>query len=212
MFHLRNVNRAKTGDKIEVINGKGALYFGEIREIRKDEAVVVVAGQENKPQPPLKTVIAPSLIKKKPMNLLVEKLTEIGVAEIRPVIYTRTDEKYSRSMLKKWLRIAAQSLKVNKKLWLTAVYPPVSMSEIIAFAKDINTKILLDKDGEEIAGRNFTAPVIFLIGPPGDYVPGEKELLRENGFTPYKINDCVLRSETAAISIAAIAKMNEQQS
>jgi len=79
LFHLRKVNRAKAGDEIEVINGKGFLFFGRIREIGKDEALIAVDRKEIEHQPLLKTIIAPSLTKKKAMNLMIEKLTEMGV-------------------------------------------------------------------------------------------------------------------------------------
>jgi len=206
LFHLRKVNRAKSGDEIEVVNGKGSLYTCKIRKIDKEEAVVVVEREESEPNPVLKTVIAPSLTKKKAMTLMIEKLTEIGVDEIRPVLCTRTDETYSPSHLKKWQRIAVQSLKVNKKLWLSAVFPPVSLKETISFSQHIKTKWVLDKDGKEIAGRPFAFPAMAVIGPPGGFSEEEKELLFKNDFLSYKLNDCILKTETAAISIAAILK------
>ena len=88
LFHLRKVNRAKAGDEIELINGKGSLFFGRIREIDRDEALIAVEREEIEPRPVLETIIAPSLIKKKAMNLMIEKLTEMGVDEIdmRPLL------------------------------------------------------------------------------------------------------------------------------
>lgn len=210
MFHLRKVNRARTGDKVEVIDGKGSLFGGTIAAIDKNKAVIHIEKEEIKPKPALKTIIAPSLIKKKSMSLMIEKLTELGVDEIRPVLYSRTDEKYQQSMLIKWQRIAGQSLKINKRLWLTSIYPPVAIAGIIEFSKSMATRILLDKDAENIGGREFLFPVISVIGPPGDLAAEEKDLFLENGFIPYNINDCILRSETAALSIASILKMKER--
>jgi 16S rRNA (uracil1498-N3)-methyltransferase len=207
LFHLRKVNRAKAGDEIEVINGKGSLFFGRIRKINKDEALVAVDREESEPRPALTTIIGPSLVKKKAMNLVIEKLTEMGVDEIRPVLYTRTDEKYNSSHLKKWQHLAIQSLKVNKKLWPTHIYPPAAVDEIIEFSREVGTKILLDKEGRDIAGGNFSFPVMSVIGPPGGFEPGEKERFRQAGFVFYKVNDCVLKSETAALSIAAVLKI-----
>ena len=107
-------------------------------------------------------------------------------------------------MLKKWNRIAAQSLKLNKKLWVSRIFPPVSIDEIINFSKDMNTKILLDIDGKKEINSDFVPPIISIIGPPGDFVEQEKELFVKNDFIPTNINNCTLRSETAAISIGAI--------
>ena len=46
--------------------------------------------------------------------------------------------------------------------------------------------------------------MVSVIGPPGDFVPEERELLLRKGFIQIKINDSILKTETAAISIAAI--------
>jgi len=204
LHHLKNVNRTKCGDSIEVIDGQGALFFGEIQAMKSDEALVLVKKIEKSDKPPVNVIAAPSLLKQRPMNVMIEKLTEIGVDEIRPVMFTRTDETYSPKRLKKWNRIASQSLKVNKQLWLTDIYPPVSIDQIIEMSRPIKTKILLDIAGQNPGNINWQFPVIAVIGPPGDITAAEREILLKNGFTPYKINNAVLKSETAAISISAI--------
>jgi len=204
--HLKNVNRAKPGDPVEVIDGKGSLFIGEIQAMKPNEALVLVKKIEKGLKPPVNVIVAPSLLKQHPMNVMIEKLTEIGVDEIRPVKFTRTDETYSPARLKKWSRIASQSLKVNKRLWLTDIYPPVSLAEIIEMSKPIKTKILLDIPGQSTVNITWQFPVIAVIGPPGDITTEEREILLQNGFNPYKINDAVLKSETAAISIAAVLK------
>ncbi|MCK4836030.1 MAG: RsmE family RNA methyltransferase [Candidatus Aminicenantes bacterium] len=69
-----------------------------------------------------------------------------------------------------------------------------------------DTKILLDLKGDQQVNIKWIPPVITLIGPPGDFTDEERELLQENGFIPLRINDCTLKTETAAISISAILK------
>ena len=205
--HLRYVNRAKCGDQIEVIDGRGSLYFGEIQAMNANEAVVRVEKEEKSEKPPVSTIIAPSLLKSRSMNIMIEKLTEIGVDEIRPVFFTRTDEKYNPSRLKKWNRIAVQSLKVNKKLWRTDIYPPVSLDEIIAISTVAGARVLLDITGEPASVNRWEPPVFSIIGPPGDVTAEERDRLVKGGFTPYRINDYVLKSETAAILIGAVLKL-----
>ena len=204
LHHLRNVNRAKNGDELEVIDAKGSLYFGRIRDIDSREAAVEIVRREYREKPPLRIIAAPSLTKKKNMSLMMEKLAELGVDEIRPVIMTRTDEKYAPSMLKKWQRIAQQSLKVNKKLWPTEIYPPVRLDELLEDAAFTGTKLLLHADGESRLPADIRCPVICLIGPPGDFVPEEVARIREKGYLMVKINDSILKTETAAVAGAAI--------
>lgn len=209
LHHLKTVNRAKSGTEIEVIDGKGTLYNGKILALGNHEAVVEIMDRQTREKPVIRMTIAPSLIKKKAMAVLVEKLAEMGVDEIRPVIFTRTDEKYSPSLLKKWRRIAMQALKVNQKLWPTEIYPPVNLEQLIENTRGAGVKILLHMEGE---GNGESIPgmcrrgvnVVSVIGPPGDFLPEEKTLLKENGFSEINLNEAILKTETAAISIAAI--------
>jgi len=207
--HLRHVNRAKCGDVLEVINGKGSLVHGEILKMDTNKALVQVIKKEKTEKPPLKIIIAPSLLKQRSMNLLIEKSSEIGVCEIRPILFTRTDESFSHSRLKKWQRIAAQSLKVNKHLWQTDIYPPVPLTKLIETSHPIKTKILLDISGTRPTSilQQFQFPAISVIGPPGDLTDEERQLLIEKNFIPYNINHAILKSETAAIAISAILQI-----
>jgi len=209
-FHLKSVMRGKQGEEVEIINGKGDLFFGKITEISKNQAFVHIQKTKKKNPPLSKIIIAPSLLKIKPMNEMIEKLSKIGVDEIRPVIFNRTDSKPSASKKEKWNKIAQQSLKVNKKLWQTSIFDPVKVQKIISYSKKIKTKLLLDLNGSEELKPNFSFPVISVIGPTGDFTEKERELFIKNGFIPVKINDCILKSETAAIAIGAILKKENQ--
>lgn len=205
-YHLKTVNRSRCGDEVEVVNGQGWLFTGEIGSLTSTEAVVRIKSESQIEKPSARVIVAPSLLKQRPMNIMVEKLAEIGVDEIRPVLFTRTDDTYASSRLKKWERIAVQALKVNRRLWSTEIFRPVSVAEIIEIARPIETRILLDITGRLPGYEPWHAPVIAVIGPPGDITDEERQQLVNGGFAPYRINHCVLKSETAAISIAGILK------
>jgi 16S rRNA (uracil1498-N3)-methyltransferase len=205
-FHLKKVLRAKAGDPIEVINGRGKLVYGEIQDIFSDRAMVKIQKIRSEKKPPVTIMVAPSLLKKKPMNQLVEKLSEIGVDEIRPVVYHRSESIFSDSEPEKWQKITLQSLKVNDRLWMSEVFAPVRIEEILAISWKAKTKIFLDLKADQRESIKWIPPVITLIGPPGDFTDDERELMGKNGFWPFRINECTLRTETAAISISAILK------
>lgn len=204
--HLKNVNRARNGDPLEVIDGRGSLYFGQVRSMTGNEAVVDISKLESIDKPPLTMIAAPSLLKQRPMNMMIEKLTEMGVDEIRPVIFQRTEDTFSPPRLEKWRKVAVQSLKVNKQLWLPHIHSPMTIDELIKSIPDIQSRLLLDIEGDHLPVSTLSAPVLAVTGPPGGLTQEERERFGKNGFTPCKINDCVLKSETAAISITAILK------
>ncbi len=219
LHHLRTVNRAVKGDGLEVIDGKGHLYRGEIRSVNSREAVVGIINKEFREKPANRVIMAVSPAKKRALNVMIEKLTELGVDQIRPVVFARTDEKISASALEKWRRIALQSLKVNKRLWATEIYAPIPLKQLPARLAEMETetssdspaavqRLLLDIDGQSGPIRRTGCAAAAVIGPPGGFTAEEKEFLMEAGFRGHRINDCVLKTETAAISIAAILKQN----
>lgn len=205
LFHLRKVLRSKPGDPVEVFNGKGKLYSGKIETIGKSKAIVKIEKEIVKERPPVNIIIAPSLLKKKPMILMIEKLTEMGVDEIRPVIFSRTEAAQSESSMKKWEKLAIESLKVNDNLWATRIYPPCTIEEIINGSENIKNKILLDIEGKR-ADIKDKGPFLCIVGPPGDFTHEERGMFINSGFTPVNINDSVMKVETAAFSAVSILK------
>ena len=204
--HVANVMRCRSGDELEIINGRGRLLHGRISSLKNHCLQVKVLRFENFPMPKPRIIIAPSLTKGHAMNWLIEKLTEMGMDEIRPLLCEATDVSYNASQLRRWEKIAAQSLKVNRKYWLTRIFPPVSPAEIVVQAAKIPGKVLLDVDAKKKTGQVFSFPVLAVIGPPGDFSENEKKIFRGNDFMPILINDCILKTETAALAIAAIFK------
>lgn len=222
--HLKQVNRARPGDEIEAIDGNGLLIQGRIREFKPRNAIIDIEESIFQEKPPCRLIVAPSLLKQRPMSIMIEKLTEMGVDEIQPLIFQRTDEKYNPSRLDKWQKVATQSLKVNKQLWQTDIRQPVKLEQWLnnmpsgkskssSTSRNFSGKILLDIVGAPALNSIFSPqfpdiplPLIAVIGPPGDISPDERDRLLDSGFTAFNISDAILKTETAAISIAAILK------
>lgn len=206
LHHLRKVLRGKVGDPVEVTNGRGKLITGEIQDISPDRALVSVKKTRSEKKPPVAITLAPSLLKRKPMNQMIEKLSEMGVDEIRPVVYRRTDTDMINPVPEKWLKIVHQSLKINDRLWCTEVFAPVGIEEMMAIARKARTKFFLDLQSDPPEDITWIPPALTLIGPPGDFTDAERRLIEKNGFRALRISDCTLKTETAAISVAAILK------
>ena len=204
--HVAHVMRCRPGDELEIVNGRGRLLHGRIAALKNRSLQVDVLRCEDFPMPPPRVIIAPSLTKGHAMNWLIEKLAEMGVDEVRPLSCERTDVATSAAQLRRWEKIAAQSLKVNRKYWLTRIFSPVSPAEMVVQTEEIPGKILLDIDAPKKTGLIFPFPVLAAIGPPGDFSEKEKDHFRANGYVPVLINDGILKTETAALAIAAILK------
>ncbi len=206
--HLVKVNRGGCGDPVEAVNGKGFLFYGTIRSIKAGVAEVTVTRRQFREHPGDGVTIAASLIKQRSMAILVEKLTEMGVDRIQPLVFARTDEPFSPARMKKWQKAAAQSLKVNKRLWCTQIDAPVPLTLFLqAMGKDEKspgTRIVLDIEGQPGIPDSMVLPVAAVVGPPGGITAEERDALLEYQFQPCNISEAVYKTETAAIAAAAI--------
>ncbi len=205
-YHLKKVLRVKKGKEIEITDGDGTLYFGMVDSFLENSVRVKIEKTKRFDKKKKNIIIAPSLLKRASMNLMIEKLSEIGVDEITPVLFNRTELKTSDKIIQKWEKIAIASLKVNKSVWLTKINLPVILKDLIEKYKLINNKIMLDIDGNTKVSDKTVLDTIAVIGPPGDYIIAEKNLLIENKYKSIKINSSILKVETAAVSIAAVLK------
>jgi 16S rRNA (uracil1498-N3)-methyltransferase len=140
------------------------------------------------------------------MNWLIEKLSELGVDEIRPLVCERTDVAWNPTQSRRWEKIAAQSLKVNRSYWLTRILPPASPADLVLAAAAMPAKVLLDLFATCKLAPPAARPVLAVVGPPGDFSDAERKLFRANGFSPALVNDAILKTETAALAVAAILK------
>ena len=204
--HIVHVMRYRAGDELEVVNGRGRLATGRIVVVKGRSLQVDVLGVDDFPLPAPRVIIAVSLTKGHAMNWLVEKLSEMAVDEIRPLVCERTDVSWNAAQLRRWEKIAAQSLKVNRKYWLTRILPPVSPADLAAAAETMPAKVLLDLTATRKLSPPTAFPVLAVVGPPGDFSDGEREMFRASGFLPALVNDAILKTETAALAVAAILK------
>lgn len=204
--HIATVMRARVGDEVEMVDGKGKWVRSVIRKMDRHSLRAEVIESKFETKPAVRVIIAPSLTKSHAMNWMIEKLSEMGVDEIWPIIAERTDAHSSTALLEKWEKLASQSLKVNRRLWRTEIRPPVSLAELIEAAAALPTKILLEIDGKSRLRYPVLFPALAAIGPPGDFTEAERNRFREAGFAGYRINDAVLKTETAALAAAAILK------
>jgi 16S rRNA (uracil1498-N3)-methyltransferase len=204
--HIVRVMRCRRGDELEVVDGRGGLFVGRIAAIAGSSLQLAVERSEFFPQPPPRVIIAPSLTKGHAMNWMIEKLSEMGVDEVRLLACERTDVAFSPAQLKRWQKIAAQSLKVNRRYWLTRIAPPVAPVALIAGAAALPARILFDIAAAGGLERPAAWPALAVVGPPGDLSAAEKEMFRAAGFQPARVNDAILKTETAALTAAALLK------
>src|SRR5947207_9357003 len=114
--HLRDVLRLKSGDEVYVFDGTGREVRGLVQNITRDSTEVSVGDEVEpaRPESPLNLTLAVSLLKGEKFDLVVQKVTEMGVVRVIPIITARADVKIrndedAERKLIRWRRIALEA-------------------------------------------------------------------------------------------------------
>jgi len=200
--HAIKVLRLEAGDEICMIDGIGGLYFCIIDEPNPKKCVIRVIEkieQYNRRNYKLHIAIAPTKNIDR-FEWFLEKVTEIGIDEITPIICQRSVRKTIKfdRLEKIVLSAMKQSVKSYKpkfnKLTKYANFVKSNKNKggFIAHCEDVPKPSLKSKITEH---QNIT----ILIGPEGDFSPEEIELAKDNGFQEINLGKSRLRTETAGI-------------
>ncbi|MEO0223702.1 MAG: RsmE family RNA methyltransferase [candidate division WOR-3 bacterium] len=197
--HLYNVLRHKIGDKILVFDGKSNEYLCEIIEIQKDKAKIKKIQKIENKEYNFNVAVAPALIKREKFELILEKVVEIGVKEIYPVI-----TKYSVVKLKekkeRWERIILNACKQSHRQIIPKLHDIKTLEEVVQISKDYSLRLFANpKSNKNLFSFGKTDNVIILIGPEGGFSDEEENYLKLNGFSDFSLGNFILRSETAVI-------------
>ena len=213
--HALNVLRLAPGDKVVVFNGQGTEATAQIAPDATKRAVrLSVVHRAKTPPLPCRITLAQAIPKGKNMDLVVQKATELGAAEIVPLLSERTvakveDTESAAAKQLKWQATVIEAAKQCGQNWLPAVGLPQTPKEFLAArgtsAFDLMLIASLQHDSRHLRtyleehGSNKPRSALILVGPEGDFTPAEIALAKSAGCRPITLGPIVLRTETAAI-------------
>ena len=207
--HCIQVLRMKTGELLQLTNGKGLLYTASIVSEDKKKTVVLLQ-QPVHTQPPVKNIhLAIALVKNTSrFEWLLEKATEIGVSVIQPLITKRTEHTRFRSDRMNSIVIAA--MLQSQQSWLPVLHEPVGFEEIMSQPPLAQQLIAYCGEGHKylIKELPFSSETRMLIGPEGDFTEDEFRHALQNKYTAVGLGETRLRTETAGI-VAVSLLMNK---
>ena len=200
--YVSKVMRIKENEVFSLFNSSGE-WEAKILAISKSIVEFNVTKQLRQKENPKELWLAFSPIKSNYFNFMMQKATELGVTKFLPIIFDRTIvRKINKERLEKVIIEAAeQSNRIN----VPTIEEPQKLKNFLSNDMDLiftdlntsNTKIDLKK--------LTTKPTCVIIGPEGDFSEEEREkILKFKGVQPIKINENILRSETAVISALSI--------
>lgn len=206
--HVVQVLRMQAGDQLNLTDGKGHLLTAQITEAHKKNCVVKLLNSSYQAPPTRKVIIAVSLVKNASrFEWFLEKATEIGVAEIIPLLCERTERQHFRYDRMKGIVVSA--MLQSQQSWMPLLHEPVKMEQLITMPFQNTVKLIAhceetQKNALSDISRAATSDCIILIGPEGDFTHGEIETAIAAGYQPVLLGATRLRTETAAVVAAAL--------
>ena len=203
--HLVRVLRAEAGQRYEISDNRD-VYLAEITSARKSAVSFEVI--EKLPEEPeiAPAILVVALIKFDRFEWLVEKATELGVAEIRPFEAVRTERglrQAAEKRMERWERIAFEASQQARRAHLPRLLPVASAVE--ALKTEAAVKLILDEDPGAPAIRAAGGGAALLVGPEGGWTDEERKQALDAGWRACSLGATILRTETAAVAGLAIA-------
>ena len=204
--YLSKVMRIKTSESFSLFNQSGE-WEAKVLNINRGIVGFTVVKKLRSAENEKEIWLAFAPIKLNYLNLMIQKATEIGVTRFIPILTERT---VVRKLNEKRInKIIIEASEQSNRLKVPSLD---KLTKFDTFLKsNQNTNIIfgdLNTDNKKLDLKNKD-PLCILIGPEGDFSIKERENISKlKRIIPLKINDNILRSETAAISMISIISFN----
>ena len=201
--YLTKVMRVKENEVFSLFNKNGE-WEAKVLEISKSIVEFKITKQLRQKENFKELWLAFSPIKSNYQNFMIQKATELGVTKFLPIIFDRTVvRKINKERIEKIvIEASEQSNRIN--------VPTIEdAQDLNGFLKKNLMDLIftdLNSNNNKIDKSKFSdKPVCIIIGPEGDFSEAEREeILSFSGVQAIKINENILRSETAVISAISI--------
>ncbi len=221
--HARDVLRLHSGDEIYVFDGAGREFLCAVQTIAKASTKlnVIAEVEPARPESPLNLTLAIALLKGEKFDLVIQKVTELGVKRIVPTDTERADVRLrdndaANKRGARWRRIALEAAKQTGRAYVPEVAAPLAFNFLLTSTvddKEVSTNVtrlmFSERGGRSLfeATHGFgTDPkeIVALVGPEGGWTDAEIELARESGWEIVTLGGRTLRAETAGITVVAL--------
>ena len=204
--YLSKVMRVNTGEKFSLFNQNGE-WEAKIDKIIKGivEFSISKKIRSNTNEKEIWLAFAP--IKLNYLNLMIQKATELGVTKFIPILTERTIVRKINE--KRVNKIIIEASEQSNRLKVPQLEEIVKLDDFLKFNQKTNIIFGDLNTNNNKLNIKSTESLCILIGPEGDFTTQEREkILKLKNIIPLKINENILRSETAAISIISIVTFN----
>jgi 16S rRNA (uracil1498-N3)-methyltransferase len=207
--HLAAVMRAGPGDEVTLFDGSGAEFAARVVQIGKREAELEIAcRRERSRELPFPLTLAVALPKGERQKWLVEKMTELGVTRLVPLVTERGVAQPTDAALARLRRGVIEASKQCGRNVLMEIVEPIEARVLFAAPASAAVRLIADPSGDvplkAMPAAMPSTGLIAAVGPEGGFADDELAAARRAGWQAVSLGPRMLRVETAAIALAAV--------
>ena len=198
--HCAKVLRKGRGEEIYVIDGKGSRYTCEIKEVHRSFVDLTVVSTSYIEANPMLPHLAFGLIKNQTrLEWLMEKITEIGVGRITPLICQRSERRTIKT--DRIEKIIISATKQSLQPYLPIIDEPIPFKSYVASdSREQHFIASYEESAPDLGALESKGlPSVILIGPEGDFAEEEVDKALVNGYKRVNLGSSRLRAETASV-------------
>ncbi len=208
--HLIRVLRARVGQEFDIV-ADGVVRRGQVTGIDEKSVTFTLGEAVSSEAVSVNLTLLLAVFKFDRMEWAIEKVTELGVVRIIPVIARRTDAHLASASMKRferWRRIVVQAAEQSRRTRPPELNDPMKLGDAAALPAAL--RVVLSEAEQEttlkdvVAANQNASEVLLAIGPEGGWTQDELELLQKAGWLSVSLGPTILRAETAAIAAVAI--------
>ena len=209
--HITKVLRKRVNENILLTDGNGHLIEGKIEKVLNEQLTVQVENFQFYPYPSENLiVVALAIIRPNRLDWAIEKLTELGIFRIVPLVCRYNT--YHNVKMEHLRKISISAIKQSNQFYLPQIAPISHFHEWVQSTEHENgIKIIVniqDNANKSLKKmRRTKGKVHIAIGPEGGFHPDELELSSTHQFQQFGLGKTILRTETAAVVAVSQLKM-----
>ena len=201
--YLGNVMRLGPGAQLLVFDGHSGEWLARVVEAGKRRMSLTVEKRTREPETIPDVWLAFAPVKRAQTDWLVEKATELGAAQLLPVMTQRTVAE--RVRLDRLKAISIEAAEQCGRTRLPAIGEPQGLKDLLGQRDPARRLYFADESGGEAAVSAFKeGPALILVGPEGGFTDDERQLIRSaDNSLAISLGPRILRAETAALAALA---------
>ena len=208
--YIGRVLRHAAGDAVQLFDGSGQEYLGELIDVGKKAVRVELREQlAGQAESPLRIHLGQGLSRGERMDWAIQKATELGVSEITPIVSERCEvrlkDERADKRLAHWRQVAISACEQCGRSVLPVIHAPITLAEWQGHVQ-AELKLVLHPVAAPLESHARPHNLAFLIGPEGGLSEAEVAQAKAAGFHAARLGPRVLRTETAPVVALAVAQ------